>query len=51
MHKAVSFTETLCGTPTNMANIGWTNDSSCVTCIDCQTIMKIQARNKKLNMK
>lgn len=47
MHKAVSFTETLCGTPINVTNVGWTNIPKHVTCIDCQTIMEIQARNKK----
>ena len=48
MHKAVSFTETLCGTPTNVTNVGWTNNPEHVTCIDCQTIMEIQAKNKKI---
>ena len=39
MHKAISFTETLCGVPTNTTNIGWTNINSKVDCPDCLKII------------
>jgi hypothetical protein len=47
IHKAVSFTEILCGCPTTKTNTGWTNINPNVTCEDCITIMEIQAKNKE----
>jgi len=51
MHKATSMTTTLCGTPTNIAGHGWTNDIRRITCEDCLTIIEIQTRNKINNFK
>ena len=46
MHKVISFTESLCGTPCNLVNHGGSTRIENVNCIDCLTIIEIQTRNK-----